>query len=42
MSLPRNRTRAKKHSDKKYFTRNADKVHVKNFLAAPMRGGIRS
>lgn len=33
---PANRT-----SDKKSFTRNASKTHVKNLPAVAMRGGIR-
>lgn len=28
-------------SDKKSFTKNAMKVHKKNFNTRPMRGGIR-
>lgn len=32
---------ANSRKDKKSFTRNAMKVHVKNVPSRPMRGGIR-
>lgn len=35
------RKRANSRGHKKSFTRNAMKVHVKNGVAKPMRGGIR-
>lgn len=32
---------ANSYSDKKSFTRNAQRVHKKNMNTRPMRGGIR-
>lgn len=37
----KHRRPANRVSDKKSFTRNAMRVHVKNTHAKPMRGGIR-
>lgn len=36
-----NRTPANRVKDKKSFTRNAMKVHVKNLPSTTMRGGTR-
>lgn len=30
-----------KRGDRRFFSATADKVHVKNVLRPPMRGGIR-
>lgn len=35
------RKRANKRYDKKVFSATAQRVHKKNFSAAPTRGGIR-
>lgn len=35
------RRRANTRRDKRQFTRHAVKVHKKNLLSGPMRGGIR-
>ena len=34
------RKRAKRRSDKKYFSKTASGVHKKNLQAVPMRGGL--
>lgn len=42
MAYPKNRTRAKKKSDRKYFSNTAKRVKKKNYGSTkPMRGGIR-
>lgn len=35
------RQKMSKRGSKKYFTRNAKKVEVRNIAPPPMRGGIR-
>jgi hypothetical protein len=37
----KHRTKANSRSDKKSFSRNAVKQHVKNIPVNPMRGGFR-
>jgi len=35
------RSKMSRKGSKKYFSKNAMRVHGKNFMLAPMRGGIR-
>lgn len=35
------RQRMSKFHSRKNFTKNADRIHVKNTYSSPMRGGIR-